>query len=144
MVQRHIVIASHSTLSAGMKETLAFFLSAEARNIFVITAYVNNLPIEQEIEDVFNKFSSDDEVIVFTDILSGSVNQKLYKYIKRKHTHIIAGMNLPLIMGIMMEPSDKYLTAEKINNIIAEARSQIQYVNEISKTYSGAVDVGDE
>ena len=138
MVQRHIVIASHSTLSAGMKETLAFFLSAEARNIFVITAYVNNLPIEQEIEDVFNKFSSDDEVIVFTDILSGSVNQKLYKYIKRKHT------NLPLIMGIMMEPSDKYLTAEKINNIIAEARSQIQYVNEISKTYSGEVDVGDE
>ena len=53
-------------------------------------------------------------------------------------------MNLPLIMGIMMEPSDKYLTAEKINNIIAEARSQIQYVNEISKTYSGEVDVGDE
>lgn len=143
MVKRHIVIASHSTLSAGMKNTLSFFLSASAQNISVITAYVNNLPIEQEIEEVFNKFLPEDEVVIFTDILSGSVNQKLYKYINRKHTHIIAGMNLPLIMGIMMEPSDEYLATEKINSIIEDARNQIQYVNAIGKSY-GEADVDDE
>lgn len=143
MVQRHIVIASHSMLSKGMKETLSFFLGDQVNAVSVITAYIDNHPIEQEIERTFNGFSSTDEVLVFTDILSGSVNQKLYKYIKREHTHIIAGMNLPLIMAMMMEPSDKYISSERVKSIVADARNQIQYVNAIN-SLSNEGDIDDE
>ena len=38
-------------------------------------------------------------------------------------------MNLSLAMALTMESTDSYLTEERINQIVDEARDQVQYVN---------------
>ena len=44
-MRRRVIIASHSMLSKGMAETLKFFEGEDAEFV-VITAYVDNKPIE--------------------------------------------------------------------------------------------------
>ena len=122
-MNRHIIIASHSTLAAGIAETLRFF-EGEGLKLTVITAYVDNKPIEDTIRDVFKDYNEDDEYIILTDLMAGSVNQKFVENIfNKEHVHLIA-------MAITMEPKDSYISEKRINEIIEESRKQIIYVNE--------------
>ncbi|AAS08560.1 PTS sugar transporter subunit IIA [Lactobacillus johnsonii] len=132
-IKRHIVIASHSTLAQGMANALKFF-EGDNLKLTVLSAYVDNKPIEGQIEEIFDQFDKEDEVIVLTDLLGGSVNQKFFPYINRPHTHLITGMNLSLAMAITMEPVDGYLMPEKIQSIVSDAQSQVKYVNELANS----------
>ena len=49
--------------------------------------------------------------------------------IYQDHTHLITGMNLPLIMAIALDSSPEYLTTTAIENLISEAQASIIYVN---------------
>lgn len=132
-IKRHIVIASHSTLAQGMANALKFF-EGDNLKLTVLSAYVDNKPVEGQIEEIFDQFDKEDEVIVLTDLLGGSVNQKFFPYINRPHTHLITGMNLSLAMAITMEPVDGYLMPEKIQSIVSDAQSQVKYVNELANS----------
>ena len=113
-MNRHIIIASHSTLAAGIAETLRF-LEGEGLKLTVITAYVDNKPIEDTIRDVFKDYNEDDEYIILTDLMAGSVNQKFVENIfNKEHVHLIAGMNLSLAMAITMEPKDSYISEKHL------------------------------
>ena len=74
---------------------------------------------------------ADRDVIVLTDMTAGSVNQKFFRYRTRPHTHIISGMNLPLALGVTMEPTDQYISDSRIDALIQEAKNAIVNVNEI-------------
>lgn len=130
-MKRHIIIASHSTLADGMSKALKFF-QGDDLELTVLSAYVDNKPIEGQIKEIFDKIPAEDEVVVLTDLLGGSVNQKFFPYVQREHTQIIAGMNLSLAMAITMEPAKDYLTSDRIKEIVEGARNQIKYVNELA------------
>ncbi|MDE3314438.1 PTS sugar transporter subunit IIA [Lacticaseibacillus zeae] len=130
-MKRTIIIASHVTLAKGMAETLRFF-SGEITNVQVLTAYVDNQSIDAAVNEIFDEAASDDEVIVLTDLKAGSVNQKFFKYIQRPHTQLVTGMNLALAMGVVMEPSTHYLTAERMETLVDQAKADLTYMNAIS------------
>jgi Phosphotransferase system, mannose/fructose-specific component IIA len=132
---RHIIIASHNKLAAGMKETLEF-IAGPQKNVTALCAYVDNTPIETEIAEIIKTIPADDELIIFTDMLAGSVNQKFFPYQERAHTHIISGMNLPVVLAVVLSPGTDYLTGKHIRELISEARNQLVYVNDIKVSMS--------
>lgn len=123
---RRFIIASHHKFADGLKKTLEFL--SDRDNIYAVSAYVDDVPVEEQIKKVFAKFNADDEVIIMTDMLQGSVNQKFYPYINN-HVHLICGINVPCAMSFVMQPDEKF-TSKSINEIINYARSQIIYVND--------------
>ena len=92
----------------------------------------SNRPVEEAVDEVMDGFEGEDEVVVLTDLMVGSVNQKFFKYRTRPHTHIVSGMNLPLAFQIAMEPQGKYITEERMKEIIETAKEELKYVNEVS------------
>lgn len=132
---RKIIIASHNKLADGMKQTLEF-IAGPKQNCIALSAYVDNKPIETEIAEIIKKIPDDDEVIIFTDMLAGSVNQKFFPYQERPHTHIISGMNLPIVLAITLFPDQDYLTGDRIRALISEAKDQLIYVNDIKAEMS--------
>jgi len=76
-------------------------------------------------------FDDETEVVVLTDMTAGSVNQKFFAFRNRPHTQIISGMNLPLALGVAMEPANDYLQTERIKSLIEQAQAEITYVNDI-------------
>lgn len=87
-MKRHYVIASHTKLAAGMADTLKFFVTKDI-DLIVLTAYVDNKPIDAQVKNIFSNISAEDEIIILTDIMGGSVNQQFFSYIYRPHTHVI-------------------------------------------------------
>ena len=130
---KHIVIASHHRYAAGLKDTLEFVLGE--MDIATICAYVDDEPLPDQVDRVFSRFGPDDEVLVLTDMLQGSVNQALRQYVNER-VHVITGVNLPLAIELAVET--RPLTPQVIDEAISKARDQLVYVNELS------IDVDDE
>ncbi|HJF86919.1 MAG TPA: PTS N-acetylglucosamine transporter subunit IIBC [Companilactobacillus farciminis] len=132
-MKRNIIIASHNHMASGLDSTLNF-IAGKQDNVQVLDAYVDDSPIEKKVEKLFANIEDDTETIVFTDMLAGSVNQKFFPYRSRKHTHIITGMNLPVVLSFALESTADYITVGRIHEIINESRNALQYVNEFQIT----------
>lgn len=120
---RKLIIASHSTLAKGFKETLEFLTGIQNR-MHSLCAYVEGT--EEIDQKIIELLSTSDEIIILTDMAGGSVNQKFYQYISDK-VHVISGMNLPLAMSIALQLDNEKLD---IPFIVAEAQQQIIYMND--------------
>ena len=128
---RHIVLASHHRMASGLADTMAFV--AGVPNIHSIDAYVDESEdIEAKISELMVSFGADDEVIIFTDMLGGSVTQRFAPYMGER-VHLICGMNLPLVLEIALGHPDP-LEPEEIRDVMASARESLIYVNEHSTT----------
>lgn len=123
--------ASHHRMADGLKDTLEF-ISGGIQETIALSAYVDNRPVEDAVEELMKGFAEEEEVIVLTDLTSGSVNQQFFKYRSRPHTHIVSGMNLPLAFQIAMEPKGEYITTERMQEIVEESRQELRYINEIA------------
>ena len=130
---RKIILARHDRLAAGFKSTLNY-LNPNLGTIEVINGYLVNVPIDHEIEQVLTAVDwQQDEVLTFTDLLGGSINQAFTKYLVYPHFHLVTGMNLPLVLSCLMSlpAADQYLDPQKLRQLIKDAQQQIIYVNDL-------------
>lgn len=139
---RRFIFASHHYLAYGLKDTVDF-LTNKAKKIYDINAYVEDTGKDLEIiiQELFDTFDQDDEVIILTDLMGGSVYQKFYPYMN-DHVHVICGMNLPMAMSIVLANEDVLFTGERIAEIVEECKNQIVYVNTLRT--ASAMDGDDE
>ena len=137
-MKRILVTASHHKMADGLKDTLNF-VSGGVQETIALSAYLDNQPVEEAVDELcgllkklMKGFAEEDEVIVLTDLTSGSVNQQFFRYRNRPHTHIVSGMNLPLAFQVAMEPQGEYITVERMREMVEEAKNEIKYVNDIA------------
>lgn len=127
---RRFITASHHYLAYGLKDTLQFLTARD--DIIDISAYVDeDVELTEQIQKVFSQFGAEDEVVIMTDMLGGSVNQKFVPYISER-VHLISGINLPCAMSLVLMPEDMPLTEDMIEDIVAESREQLIYVNRVN------------
>ena len=124
---RHVVLASHHRFAQGLADTLEF-LGVKC-DFHVICAYVDERPLEPQVAAVFEQFGPEDEVLVLTDILAGSVNQKFMPYVG-PNIFVVAGVNVVLAMELCLAPAP--LTAEGIEEAIAMAGASIKLINTLT------------
>ena len=129
---RKFLIMSHGDMSSGVKSTLNMLLG-NRDDVIIKAAYIddNELSIESEIQNILSNFNMNDELIIFTDLFGGSVNNEAMKFIKDTRVKIISGMNIPLIVEILSNSN----SSDNIDNIIREAvtlaRESIIFCNDL-------------
>ena len=122
---KQILIATHGKMASGIRYTAELIIGQMAE-IETIDAYVTPEDnVEEKFKEYFQKHEQD-RVIVFTDLMGGSVNQKLMEYSKRENVTLITGTNLPVLMQVMMANDD--VKDEEIQEYIDEARDELQMV----------------
>ena len=130
---RKFLIATHGTFAAGIKSSLDIIIGA-MDNVFLIQAYVDeNKSIEAEINEIMARVADNDELVVFADILGGSVTNMLLQHALRHNVHIVSGFNLPLVIEIMMADANDPIE-EVIASAIENAKEQMVYVNKLIST----------
>ncbi len=130
-MKRTLILASHHTMAEGLKDTLDF-ISGGAADVVAVAAYIDNEPCEAAVDAAMAALDDDTEAVVLTDLNSGSVNQQFFRHLARPHTHVVSGMNLPLALVFALEPADDYLSAERVREIIEDAKSEIKYANDLA------------
>ncbi|WP_250228393.1 PTS sugar transporter subunit IIA [Anaeropeptidivorans aminofermentans] len=126
-----IILASHSNLAKGMYDTLKFFDAAIDERVFYICAYEDGLDFEQVLTEKISAINEKD-ILIFTDIMGGSVNQAAVKLSQIYPVHVVAGMNLPLILSIIF--SGKIIHEDNIEEHISLSKEQILYMNGYMKS----------
>lgn len=127
---RKFLIATHGTFAAGVKSSLDIIIGA-MEHVFLIQAYVDGAAgIEEQINLVMAQLSETDELIVFTDILGGSITNQVLQHALKPNVHLISGFNLPLLIEVMMADIDTP-AEETIASAIDNAKEQMTYVNKL-------------
>ena len=100
-------------------------------NVFLLQAYTGeNKSIKEELDTVLEKISKEDELIVFTDLMGGSVTNQILQYALKKNVYIISGLNLPLLLDILLADQEIPVN-EVIETGINNAKDQIVFVNKL-------------
>jgi fructoselysine and glucoselysine-specific PTS system IIA component len=127
---RKFLIATHGTFSAGVRSSLDMIIGAQ-ENLFIIQAYIDqNIAIEDQIKQLLEQISENDELIIFSDILGGSVTNQLLQQALKPNIHIISGFNLPLLVDVMLGDAETPVD-EVIDNAIINAKEQMVYVSKL-------------
>jgi fructoselysine and glucoselysine-specific PTS system IIA component len=125
---RNILLASHSHLAKGMKDTVEMILG-EQENLYTLCAYVTeNYNLISEIESVLTSIDAEVEWIIVTDVFGGSVNNELINYIgsnQRRDLHLVSGMNLGLLMSLLTMVNSTNNTSSIINEAIEQSKKTI-------------------
>ena len=110
-------------MASGVVNTLSLF--TDCNDIRYLNAYVDESDYTQQIVDFINQIDETETAIIFTDIIGGSVNQKVVAMNHRKNVKIITGFNLALILEIIMSDATQ---DEQIEVIIEQAREQMKLI----------------
>lgn len=128
---RSFIVASHGRYAGGLAHTIDL-ISGKTGVFHVLDAYEENVPVAEEVSRILGTIDSDDELVILTDLVGGSVNQEFARVTaQRPGTTLIAGANVPLALQLATHPAGKPLTDEKIDKYIELSRSQIVHVNRI-------------
>ncbi len=125
---RHFILASHGTFSEGIYNSVKIIMGDQP-NVHVITAYVEEgQDIKALISQEVSSISTEDEVVICTDVFGGSVNNEMMMYLNRPHFHLITGMNLPLLMNLFLRTDEDAATV--IRQSLLEAKDGMIYCND--------------
>lgn len=127
---RKFLIATHGTFAKGIQSSLEMITGA-TENLFIIQAYTGeNRSIEEELGAVLRQINDDDELIVFTDLMGGSITNQVVQHALRENVYIISGVNLPLLLDIILADPDIPVN-DVIETGISNAKDQIVFVNRL-------------
>lgn len=124
---RKFLIATHGNFANGIAQSLTMFLG-EKQPFSTICAYVDDTSLEDQIVSFMNTVEQDDQLIILTDIMGGSVNQQMIRYLQRPNTFLITGFNFPLLLALSLLPDD--VTIDELRHLIEEARNSIYLMND--------------
>ena len=97
--------------------------------IYTICAYVKEgITLESQINELFDSFPEDDEMIVVTDIFGGSVNNEFMQRLQNRRFWLVSGMNLPLVIQLAMA-EDGGCISESIKEALETGREMICFCN---------------
>lgn len=127
------VIATHGKLAEGFASAISV-LSGYS-DIYTICAYMEEGDFPGNFETLIKELGADEEVIVFTDFLGGSVTQTISGYMSTyPNLHIIAGANMALIMETVMCQVE--MNEEAVGPVVEQARQQMVYLNPLLRKES--------
>jgi fructoselysine/glucoselysine PTS system EIIA component len=127
---RKFLIATHGSFSLGIKSSLDIIIGS-MEEVYLIQAYLTeNKSIEDDLVAVLKSLGPSDELVIFTDLLGGSITNQVLRHALQERVHIVSGFNLPLLIELLMGDPELPLH-ELIETAVQNAREQIVYVNKL-------------
>jgi fructoselysine and glucoselysine-specific PTS system IIA component len=151
---RKFLIATHGALAGGFRSSLELIAGASDA-VYILQAYLDErIPFEEELDSLFRQTGEDEEWVVFSDLLGGSITNQLVRAASRvaagatatasagtgtstgagagagTNIHIVAGFNLPLLIEVVLSDPETPIE-EVLEQAIARAREQLVYVNKL-------------
>lgn len=81
---RRFIVATHAYMSKGIVSSLELIMGPQ-ENLKYFCAYVEeNKPYQIELLKELDSYDPEDEIVIFTDLFGGSVNNEITKLIHEK------------------------------------------------------------
>ncbi|PQF24653.1 PTS sugar transporter subunit IIA [Enterococcus mundtii] len=127
-----VLCMSHGPLARGMVET-AQFIIGKNQYLEYLCAYIDgNDDLEKTISEYVTA-NGVEPLIVVTDIFGGSINNEWMKYISTiSSIHLIAGMNLSLVIELVVKLDSQQELTQLIQEAIKTSAQGLIYCNQLT------------
>ncbi|HTI10946.1 MAG TPA: hypothetical protein VL832_20390 [Puia sp.] len=133
---RKFLIATHGALANGIRSSLDI-IAGHMENVHLIQAYLDeNKSIEEELQGLLGEQRDEEEWVVFSDLLGGSITNQILRVALRENVHVVAGFNLPVVLDILLADTETPVETV-IEQAISNAREQLVYVNKLINQKKG-------
>lgn len=129
------LIATHGFLADGFKSSIKVLMGDDiAESVKTVNAFVEDGTTDpkSEIEHFCNSLGDGDELVIFTDLMYGSVNQFALPFTKKENVIILTGANFPLICEVISKLTfsneENKINHDAIKDIVEKAKDQIIFV----------------
>lgn len=123
---RKIVLASHGRLAQGMLDSLTMIAGSQP-HVQAICAYTDETPdLKGTLAALVAGLSQDDELVIVTDVLGGSVNNEAAQFTSFPRVYVVTGMNLGFVLALAL--GDAPSTPQLIDECLDSARSQLMRI----------------
>ncbi|WP_338232352.1 PTS sugar transporter subunit IIA [Companilactobacillus muriivasis] len=117
-----ILIASHGHLASGIQSSLKILTGLESK-VSVIDAYVDEHNYVVDIRKFIEELKGETGII-FTDLVGGSVNQKVILEAEgHPNVLIVSGVNLPVVLSVLLDV--RPITRDVLNEIVKSSQVEI-------------------
>lgn len=134
----HIVITTHSTLCEGYLKATKLILMNDATGISAVPFKENTSPDDFE-ESMKEKISQHhlQPLIILTDLIGGTPNNVSIKQLNNNRIQIIAGINLPLLLELLMAQSaGKSIEEIDFKELLNNSQKSMVHINSLLKDVS--------
>lgn len=138
------LIASHGYLADGFKSTLEIIVGKEiAERVSTLNAFVDESSgdVKGNIERFIGNIPPEDQLIVFSDIMHGSVNQCFMPFLDNEKIFLITGVNFPLLCEMVAEYSfsdESEINKDDLQKAVERAKEEMIFVNHFMTTAPSA------
>lgn len=119
-----IFLATHGHMASGIKSSLDILLGNTNR-LSHFDAYVDEQNVQEKLDEFYASVSAQDEVILLSDLYGGSVNSVMFTYLEKPNTRLIAGVNLPLVLELMLKES---ISDTELEHLVSSSREMLRIV----------------
>lgn len=127
-LERKLILASHGKFASGIKTSLEI-IYGDVEKVTVLDCYTTpDFNMEETAQSLIDE-NENKEIIVVTDIFGGSVNNAFLKYINQPNFYLIAGMNLPLLIELIIKLDTVDDIVEAIRDSLNSSKESLQFCN---------------
>ncbi|NCE17624.1 PTS fructose transporter subunit IIA [Enterococcus gallinarum] len=134
----HIVITTHSTLCEGYLKATKLILMNDATGISAVPFKENTSPddFEESMKEIINQHHLQ-PLIILTDLIGGTPNNVSIKQLNNNRIQIIAGINLPLLLELLMAQSaGKSIEEIDFKELLNNSQKSMVHINSLLKDVS--------
>lgn len=134
----HIVITTHSTLCEGYLKATKLILMNDATGISAVPFKENTSPddFEESMKEIINQHHLQ-PLIILTDLIGGTPNNVSIKQLNNNRIQIIAGINLPLLLELLMAQSaGKSIEEIDFKELLNSSQKSMVHINSLLKDVS--------
>ena len=123
---KHIYVASHGHFARGLVNSLSLLIGDE-HGVIPVCAYDEDIVTTETLEHLIVQ-ANGDEVVIFTDLLGGSINNSAVSVLMRhRNVFVVAGINLTLLLEFLL--CEEATTEAAIIYATSAARESIVFIN---------------
>lgn len=134
----HIVITTHSTLCEGYLKATKLILMNDSTGISAVPFKENTSPddFEESMKEIISQHHLQ-PLIILTDLIGGTPNNVSIKQLNNNRIQIIAGINLPLLLELLMAQSaGKSIEEIDFKELLNNSQKSMVHINSLLKDVS--------
>lgn len=137
---RHFMFVSHGELAKGFVSMIEIIMG-KMNNLSYFCGYLpgDDSTVQEAVADNLKSLASNDELIILTDLMGGSVNTESMNFIADSRVHVITGTNASLLL-VLLTASPEEPTRELIERAVEESRRGIVYCNSLISEDQSEID----
>lgn len=127
---RHIIVATHGRFAEGILDSVRLIMG-EQKEVVPFCAFVEQgINLDEQVDSLLFGIPEEDEILVVADLMGGSVCNEFIRRLGRSGLHIVAGLNLAMLLEIIAN-ADLPIN-EVIKNAVELSRDSMVYCNPLA------------